>query len=46
MHGIPGVIRVWEQDGDVFVGEALGFQVINNSIRLVVRSGDAKYRIL
>src|ERR1051326_686233 len=45
MRGILGVIHIWEQHGDVFVGEALGFQVINNSISLVARSGDAEYRI-
>jgi hypothetical protein len=34
MGGIPNVIRIWEQHGDVLVGEALGFQVINNSMSL------------
>jgi hypothetical protein len=33
-----------EQRGNVIIGEALGFQVIDNAISLVSGRGDAEYR--
>ena len=46
MGEITGRALVGEQHGDVVVGEVRGFKLIDNSIGLLARGGDAEYRFL
>src|SRR5664279_587309 len=46
MSEIPSRPLVGEQHGDVVVGEARGFELIDNLIGLPARGGDTEYRFL